>query len=391
MLKQTLSVLKKFVTTFKQQGFFVWIWLIYLLYPIVYLATLPLKESWLGFVLVILFVVNYALCHGHSMYLKIYLSCLMLNILAYCVLYDANYYFMIFFVTFLVSRVDKESLRWVHIFGSFSIALFGFVIYWYWDAFQAGQLYYMFVPLMLSIAMPYGLWTHDKSQRLKKQLHSANDEIERLIKNQERQRIARDLHDTLGHTLSLITLKSELAGKLVVKDPERAAQEIKEIQATSRSALKQLRDLLAEMHSITLEHEIQAAEQILKAADIKFEYTGDADILDAVPLVRNMLALCLREAINNVVKHSHATRCKIQLVESTSEIRIDVMDDGVGLADQSGANNSQQSGRGIIGIQERLNLIEGKLQLGRMPEGGTLLSMIVPRIVKGIAVRGNAE
>jgi two-component system, NarL family, sensor histidine kinase DesK len=392
MNNHPLKIIKKFILFFKEQGFYTWIWLVYLLYPLFYLLIMPLEKSWIGFILLILFLVSYLLCYLNDIYIKIHLFAIMVNVMLFCVIYDPNFYFMIFFTTFMISNVDSQSLRWVHIFAGVTVLIFAIVVYLYWGIFQEGKLLHLFIPFILTIAMPYGMWTNHKSRKLKQQLHSANDEIERLIKNQERERIARDLHDTLGHTLSLITLKSELAGKLLLKNPDQAAIEIKEIQLTSRSALKQLRDLLAEMHSVSLEHEIAAAKQILKAANIGFQYAGDSEALDAVPLVRNMLALCLRESVHNVVKHSQATTCKILLVENASEIRIDVMDDGVGLGELSNEEDrSSQSGRGIIGIQERLNLIEGKLHLGRLPEGGTLLSMIVPRIVKGIAVRGNEE
>ena len=150
-----------------------------------------------------------------------------------------------------------------------------------------------------------------KEKQLEEQLEDANKKISELVKVEERQRIARDLHDTLGQKLSLIGLKSDLASKLVLIKPEQAQNEIKDIQQTARMALKEVRELVSEMRGTKLEEEIVRIKQILKAAEIKFELEGTPKLTNTPLLIENVLSMCLKEAVNNIVKHSHATTCQV--------------------------------------------------------------------------------
>ncbi|MGR5879897.1 sensor histidine kinase [Bacillus pacificus] len=126
----------------------------------------------------------------------------------------------------------------------------------------------MFILMLLT---PFGMRNFNQKKVLRNQLNEANEQIKDLVKREERQRIARDLHDTLGHTLSLITLKSQLVEKLIVKNPERASAEAKEITQTSRTALKQLRELISDMRMITVEEELEQIKAILQAANVELE------------------------------------------------------------------------------------------------------------------------
>jgi two-component system sensor histidine kinase DesK len=112
---------------------------------------------------------------------------------------------------------------------------------------------------------------------LEQELDEANQQIKELVKREERVRIARDLHDTLGHTLSLLTLKSQLVQRTIASDPERARKEAREMETTSRAALKQVRELVSDMKTATIAEELIHIQQILRAADITFEYMGGSD------------------------------------------------------------------------------------------------------------------
>lgn len=122
--------------------------------------------------------------------------------------------------------------------------------------------------LLIMLVMPYGIRSMARRQHLEQELDRANEQIKELIKRGERMRIARDLHDTLGHTLSLITLKSQLVEKLASKDAERAQVEAREIQRTSRAALRQVRELVSDMRAVTVVEALAEAGEILRAADI---------------------------------------------------------------------------------------------------------------------------
>lgn len=210
---------------------------------------------------------------------------------------------------------------------------------------------------------------------LRNQLNEANEQIKDLVKREERQRIARDLHDTLGHTLSLITLKSQLVEKLIVKNPERASVEAKEITQTSRTALKQLRELISDMRMITVEEELEQIKAILQAANIELEIKQETSASSLSPIEQNILGMCLREAVTNVVKHSKATGCIVSVLESQGELILTVEDNGIGLADQN------HDGNGIRGMKERIALIDGFVELNAI-NPGTLLIVKVPVVIR---------
>ena len=153
----------------------------------------------------------------------------------------------------------------------------------------------------------------------------ANKRISDLIVQEERQRIARDFHDTLGQKLSLIGLKSDLAGKIIKKDPKKARAELKDIQQTARTALKEVRLMVSNMRGIRLKEEIIHVKQILEAAEIELVIEGN-QALTKIPLfVENILSMCLKEAVTNVVKHSEATTCRISIKQSYNEILLQFM------------------------------------------------------------------
>src|SRR5699024_614426 len=118
-----------------------------------------------------------------------------------------------------------------------------------------------------------------------------------------RERIARDLHDTLGQKLSLIGLKSDLVGNLMSKDPKKKGQELHDIRTTASIDLKEVRELVSDMRSKKLVKEMIRIEQILQAADIELEIHGDPSLPQVPPVTENMLSMCLKEAITNIVKH----------------------------------------------------------------------------------------
>ncbi|PNB77073.1 sensor histidine kinase, partial [Pseudomonas sp. FW305-BF6] len=118
-------------------------------------------------------------------------------------------------------------------------------------------------------------------------------------------------HDTLGQRLSLIGLKSDLARKLIIKDPEQAQNEIKDVQQTARTALNEVRKIVSQMRGIRIKDEIIRVKQILLAAQIEFESDAELTLTNVSLLTENIVSMCLKEAVTNVVKHSKATICSI--------------------------------------------------------------------------------
>jgi two-component system sensor histidine kinase DesK len=201
--------------------------------------------------------------------------------------------------------------------------------------------------------------------RANKRLAMAHDEIEHLAKVAERERIARDLHDVLGHTLSLIILKSELASKLADRDPQRARDEIRDVERISREALSEVRQAVRGYRA-GLQQELDGATAMLRAASI--ELTTE---FEPVPLAAGqeaILALALCEAVTNVVRHSEASRCTIALHRTGDDIRLTVSDDGRG--------GGREDGAGISGMRERITALGGSV--ARDGAHGTTLTVTLP-------------
>ena len=193
----------------------------------------------------------------------------------------------------------------------------------------------------------------------------AQEEIEHLAKVAERERIARDLHDVLGHTLSLIILKSELASKLADRDPQRARDEIRDVERISREALSEVRQAVRGYRA-GLQQELDGATAMLRAAAI--ELTTEFEPLPLAPGQEAILALALREAVTNVVRHSEASHCTIALRRAGDDIRLIVSDDGRG--------GGREDGVGISGMRERISALGGSV--ARDGSRGTTLTVTLP-------------
>lgn len=206
--------------------------------------------------------------------------------------------------------------------------------------------------------------------RANARLRLTQDEVERLAKTAERERIARDLHDVLGHTLSVITLKSELAGKLVERDPERAGREIREVERISREALREVRTAISGYRSEGLQAELARARLALESSGVKLEYFIQP--VEPGPAQETVLALALKEAVTNVIRHSGARTCRISLEETDGEVRLEVRDDGRGGAAPFGV--------GLSAMRERVEGLGGRME--RQGEGGTVLTVTIPALHK---------
>jgi len=203
--------------------------------------------------------------------------------------------------------------------------------------------------------------------RMNRRLRKANEEIENLAKVAERERIARDLHDVLGHTLSVITLKSELAGKLIDRDPERARKEIGEVEDISRKALSDVRDAIRGYRSQGLVAELARAKTTLETAGLSVQC--DAASTMKLPAVQeSVLSLAVRESVTNVVRHAQARTCRLRLEQQNGSCRLEIQDDGLGI--------SNGEGNGLRGMRERVEMLGGTLR--RSTESGTTITITLP-------------
>jgi two-component system sensor histidine kinase DesK len=203
--------------------------------------------------------------------------------------------------------------------------------------------------------------------RMNRRLIKANEEIEHLAKVAERERIARDLHDVLGHTLSVIILKSELANKLMDRDLGQAAKEIREVEHISRQALSDVRDAIRGYRSQGLAAELAHAKSTLETAGLTVQC--DAATTVKLPAVQeSVLSLAVREAVTNVVRHARARTCRLRLDQQNGSCRLEIQDDGRG-----GFNDE---GNGLRGMRERVEMLGGTLD--RNTDAGTTLTIVLP-------------
>src|SRR5690606_14536112 len=200
----------------------------------------------------------------------------------------------------LQSRGGFITVYIIHLISTFITVHYGFVTQ---TQLFFTQFPFILISLIVVILLPFNTDNQKKQGELEDQLEDANKRISELVKLEERQRIARDLHDTLGQKLSLIGLKSDLARKLIPENPKQAQSEILDVQQTARTALKEVREMVTQMRGTRLEEEMFRVEQILKAAEIESHIEGDPKLENTSLLTENVLSMCLKEAITNVVKH----------------------------------------------------------------------------------------
>jgi len=205
--------------------------------------------------------------------------------------------------------------------------------------------------LIVSLAM-FGFFAVVRSNRA---LAEARLEVARLATENERTRIARDLHDLLGHSLTTITVKAALAHRLSAVDPDRAAIEIAEVETLSRRVLTDVRAAVTGYREVTLGNELAAAREVLRAAGITAQLPGAIDSVD--PRDSELFGWVVREGVTNVVRHSRARNCRVRLAERS----IEITDDGIG--------GQPKTGNGLTGLRERATAGGARLSLGAGPDG----------------------
>ncbi|GAA4006334.1 sensor histidine kinase [Deinococcus rubellus] len=255
---------------------------------------------------------------------------------------------------------------------SFRVALWGLIV----------AVFAMFVPgwlgapplgvldivqvLLLSSFAMYGNHAGFRQGMAQERLEEVQLEKEKLAADAERERIARDLHDLLGHTLSVIVLKSELASKLAEKNPARAIEEIREVERISREALSEVRAAVQGYKGSGLSAELARSKVALDAAGVRLVL--ERPLLELPPATEAGISMVLREAVTNIVRHARAQSCTVVIEQRGEAYWLEVRDDGVG--------GLGPEGSGLTGMRERVRALGGELK--REGEGGTRLSAHFP-------------
>ncbi|MFD6175209.1 sensor histidine kinase [Streptomyces coeruleorubidus] len=203
-------------------------------------------------------------------------------------------------------------------------------------------------------------------------LREARATVAQLAANEERLRLARDLHDLLGHSLSLITLKSELAGRMLPDHPDKAARQVTDIERVSRQALVDVREAVTGYRRPRLSAELAGAGVALTAAGVTADLPAEPDLTGVPEASETALAWALREAVTNVVRHSGARRCTVEFLHRQTldgpVLELAVEDDGSGAGDGYG--------NGLTGLHERLTTASGTLDAGPVGQGFRLVARV---------------
>jgi two-component system, NarL family, sensor histidine kinase DesK len=192
-------------------------------------------------------------------------------------------------------------------------------------------------------------------------LRRSQTEVARIAKIAERERIARDLHDLLGHTLSVIVLKSELASRLAEKDPARAALEIRDVERIARESLQEVRSAVRGYRSAGLEAELASVRLACEAAGLRLELYLEP--LELEWATEQTLSFVMREAVTNAIRHAKATTLWVSLERAPAGVRLSVWDDGSGVISE---------GNGVQGMRERVTKANGQFEFSAEHKGITV-------------------
>lgn len=209
--------------------------------------------------------------------------------------------------------------------------------------------------------------------RTNRALRAAREELAALAVTEERSRIARDLHDTIGHRLSVIALKSELARRVLPTEPERAAQEIADVERVAREALAEVRETVEGYRAPTLAVELAAARSALATAGI--DGTVEPSPEGLPPAVDAVLGWAVREGVTNVLRHSDAAMARIRVHAGDGAGTVEITDDGRGATPHEPGS---RAGTGLSGLRERAAALGGRVDAGPLPGGGFSLRVSVP-------------
>lgn len=370
-------MIKKYLTFQNNNGITPYIWTVLCVLPFYFIFQSPSTiQVVVGILLTLIFFILYRIAFFSRGWL-VYLMTIILIAISITATSLFNYVYFAFFLAYFIGNIKDRipflTLYFIHLISTSASINYSIVMQ---EGLFLKQLPFVIIIWISVILLPFSIYNRKERGQLEEKLEDANKRISELVKLEERQRIARDLHDTLGQKLSLIGLKTDLARKLITKDPDLARNELKDVQQTARTALSEVRKMVSSMRGIRLKDEIQRVKEITRAAQINFVSEEDIPLNNVSLLTENILSMCLKEAVNNVVKHSGATNCFFSIKQSWKEIVMIIRDDGK----FKGTDEKTMAGHGLIGMKERLEFINGSIEL--TTKAGTILTIRVPNDVK---------
>ncbi|MEC0171833.1 sensor histidine kinase [Paenibacillus graminis] len=369
----------------KSTGLSPYVWVVFYILPFYFIfrsASVNQNQWVYGIVMVAVFFTCYVLSFKSKGWVVYFWTSVQILVSITMTLLFGYMYFALF-IAFFIGNIQKRAgfftLYSIHLLTTIAAINYEMIT---GNRVFISQLPFVLVSMIAVVLLPATTYNRNNQDKLQGQLEDANKRISELVIMEERQRIARDLHDTLGQKLSLIGLKSDLAGKLIHKNPAQAVIEINDVRQTARSALKEVREMVTQMRGIRLEDELIRIRQLLQAAEIEFRLEGSARLANTSLITENVLSMCLKEAVTNVVKHSGATLCQVLIEPSRTDLLIKVKDNGTGME----GINLYDKGHGLQGMRERLEFVNGSMEV--LQDQGTMLIIKVPNVFKQPELEG---
>lgn len=344
---------------------------IYLLFPIIALFYQDIKGSRVVAVLVIAgFIINYVFLILSDVYRSkvkrvIVWMVYLIGVIYFCWAMGSTFIMFFFFGSYVLPFVFETTVKSLEsiLFYIALIIATSLSLYLVPKALPVVMVLILVVIIMLFINFRF-----IENKKVKAQMKEKNRHINLLIAEQERQRIGQDLHDTLGHVFASLSIKSELASKLIDQNPEKAKEEMLAVNQLSKEALNKVRSIVEHLKFQDFEEEVKSVDQLLKQADITFDFEGQSTARTLNKGQQSILAMLLREAINNIIKHAHATKVTGTLKEAQHIITLVISDNGIGMSEPETTLNS---------IRERATLLDGKVTIES--KQGVTLTIQIPR------------
>ena len=351
----------------KQENKWPWIWLAYTGFLFIDPILEPSRNLWLGTIAV--FITFLTLFYGYvrstdeGRPLRFWMigATILLGLITFPWNAGATTFF-VYAAGFLPFSIESKS-RVLSLFFAESLAILAEAYVFRTPGFFHIGLPNAIVCIFLLVVIGGGNIFFAEQKRADCKLRLAQEENVALAAVAERERIARDLHDVLGHTLSVIVLKAELAGRLIETDPQRAAHEIADVEKTARTALSEVREAIGGYRSQGLAAEMEQARKTLQSAGVALSCESPVPQLNATE--ETALCLTVREAVTNIVRHAKATQCRIRFARSEDGYHSLLITD-------DGAQPKIREGNGLRGMRERVQALGGRLSVTTSP-GVTIL------------------
>lgn len=347
--------------------------LIYLIFPYygVYL-TIHRHDFLLNLIVVIVFTIAYAglilfhekLRHTTNLILLfIHFLAIIYFVYAFAPTLSLFFFFSAFALPFLF-KVGVKSLEFIMLISSMIACIIITILTTNHFYVLTILIYYIVI-----LAVLFGNFRVMKERAFRRQIEEKNQYINVLIAERERNRIGQDLHDTLGHVFASLSLKSELAVKLIDKDPEKAKEEIDNINEISKETLKKVRHIIENLKVQSFEEEIQAINHTLKDTNIHFYFENKRGASALNPTKQSIISMILREAVNNTIKHADATEIDGKIEAGSDKIKLIISDNGKGIKNPDEIN--------LKSINERAALLNGTVEVTSI--NGTTVTITIPR------------